>query len=119
MDNNMNQQQSMGQQAPQSSMNDDANKHKAFAILGYIIPILFFIPLLSDDGKKSPFAMFHANQQLVQLIAWVISGFLTFVFIGFLLYIFCFVIMIMGIISAAQGTMKPSPLIGGIKILKS
>lgn len=104
------------QQAPMGGQSD-ADKHKAFAILGYIIPILFFIPMLSEEGKKSQFAMFHANQQLIQLIAWVVSGVLTFVLIGFLLYIFCFIVMIMGIISAAQGTMKPAPLIGGIKIL--
>src|SRR3989344_5660427 len=106
------------QQVTPTAGNDDISKHKAFAIIGYIIPLLFFIPMLSEEGKKSQFAMFHANQQLIQLIAWVVSGFLTFVLVGFLLYIFCLVIMIMGIISAANGTMKPAPLVGGIKILQ-
>lgn len=117
MDDNMNQGQPM-QQAPQGGTGDDMSKHKTFAILGYIIPILFFIPMLSDEGKKSQFAMFHANQQLVLLIGWVIASFLTMFIIGLILYIPMFIFMIMGIISASGGTTKPLPLVGGIKILK-
>jgi len=47
----------------------DAESNKALAIVGYIIPILFFIPLINESSKNSPFAKFHANQQLVLLIA--------------------------------------------------
>ena len=110
----MNQGQPM-QSAPVSSGD---SQHKAFAIIGYIVPILFFIPMLSDEGKQSQFAMFHANQQLVLLIGWVIASFLTFLIIGLLLYIPLFIFMIMGLISAAGGTMKKLPLVGGITILK-
>ena len=67
----------------------DAEKNKAMAIVGYIIPILFFIPLVTD-AKNSPFAKFHANQQLNFLlflvVGYVVSGILMFVFVGFLLY---------------------------------
>lgn len=102
----------------------DAEKNKAMAIVGYIIPILFFIPLVSD-AKNSPFAKFHANQQLNFLlflvIGYVVSGILMFVVIGFLFYFLVLignvVFLIMGIINASKGEMKELPLIGGFKLL--
>lgn len=102
----------------------DAEKNKAMAIVGYIIPILFFIPLVTEDGKKSPFAKFHANQQLNLLLGWivvnVVGGILPF--IGWFIIlplgtIFLIVVMIMGIIHAAKGEMKELPLIGGFKLI--
>jgi uncharacterized membrane protein len=102
----------------------DAEKNKAMAIVGYIIPILFFIPLISD-AKNSPFAKFHANQQLVLLIAWVVVNIVGTVIpiLGWFIIlplgtIFLLVIMIIGIINAAKGKMKKLPAIGGIEILK-
>lgn len=110
--------------APQPNQSD-AEKNKAMAIIGYIIPILFFIPLVTD-AKNSPFAKFHANQQLNFLlfivVGYIVSSILMIVLIGFLLYflvmIASIVFMIMGIINAAKGEMKPLPLIGGINIIK-
>lgn len=94
------------------------------AIVGYIIPILFFIPLISD-GKNSPFAKFHANQQLVLLITGVVINIVGGVvpFLGWFLIlplgcIFLLVVAIMGIISAAKCEMKKLPLIGNIEIIK-
>ena len=58
-------------QPTQPTGQSDAEKNKAMAIVGYIIPILFFIPLVTD-AKNSPFAKFHANQQLNLLISWVV-----------------------------------------------
>jgi uncharacterized membrane protein len=102
----------------------DAEKNKALAIVGYIIPILFFIPLVTD-AKNSPFAKFHANQQLNFLlflvIGYIASSILMLVLIGFLLYFLVLignvVFLIMGIINAAKGEMKELPLIGGFKLL--
>lgn len=110
--------------APQGNQSD-AEKNKAMAIIGYIIPILFFIPLVTD-AKTSPFAKFHANQQLNLLlfavVGYIVSSILMVILIGFLLYflvmIASIVFMIMGIINAAKGEMKPLPLIGGINIIK-
>lgn len=108
---------------PQASKSD-MEKNKAMAIVGYIIPILFFIPLITD-GKNSKFAKFHANQQLVLLIAWVvvnIVGTMIPILGWFIILplgtIFLLVVMIMGIINAAKGEMKKLPAIGGIEILK-
>lgn len=109
---------------PQHSQSD-VEKNKAMAIVGYIIPILFFVPLVTE-AKDSPFAKFHANQQLNLLLFWVVgyivSSILIIVLIGLILMplvmIAALVFMIMGIINAAKGEMKALPLIGGFKIIK-
>ncbi len=102
----------------------DVEKNKAMAIVGYIIPILFFIPLVSEEGKKSPFAKFHANQQLNLLLAAVVINVVGGVipFLGWFIIlplgaIFLVVAAIMGIINGAKGEMKELPLIGGFKLI--
>ncbi len=102
----------------------DVEKNKAMAIIGYIIPVLFFVPLLTD-AKNSVFAKFHANQQLILLLTAIIVnvagtiipilGWFVILSFGFL---FVIVIAIMGIINAAKGTMKKLPLVGGFEIIK-
>ena len=102
----------------------DTEKNKPMAIIGYIIPILFFIPLVTD-AKNSPFAKFHANQQLDLLLAAVVINIVGGVvpFLGWFIIlpfgsIFLIIVAIMGIVNAAKGTMKKLPLIGGINIIK-
>jgi uncharacterized membrane protein len=102
----------------------DAEKNKAMAIVGYIIPILFFIPLVTEDGKKSPFAKFHANQQLNLLIAWVVVNVVGGIIpvLGWFIIlplgtIFLIVVAIMGIINGAKGEIKALPLIGSFKLI--
>lgn len=103
--------------------NSDVNDNKAMAIIGYIIPILFFIPLVTD-AKNSPFAKFHANQQLILLIAAIAVNVVGAMipFIGWFLIlplgsIAIIVFAIMGVINAAKGEMKALPLIGEFKII--
>lgn len=103
----------------------DAEKNKAMAIIGYIIPILFFIPLLGDESKRSSFAKFHANQQLILLIAALAINIIGSIipFIGWFLIlplgsIFLIVIAIMGAVRAAKGEMQRLPFIGKYEILK-
>ncbi len=101
----------------------DVDQNKPFAIIGYIIPILFFIPMLAE--KKSPFGMFHAKQQLNLLLAGIavnivggiipILGWFIILPIGSIIII---VLAIMGIINAAKGEMKKLPIIGGFQIIK-
>jgi len=103
----------------------DVEKNKLMAIIGYIIPILFFIPLLNEESKKSPFAKFHANQQLVLLISAIavnivgtiipILGWFIILPIGSIILL---VVAIIGIINAVKGEMKKLPIIGGFEILK-
>jgi uncharacterized membrane protein len=119
----MEQQNQPQQTAPetQKDPSEDAENNKALGIVGYIIPILFFLPLISD-AKDSPFAKFHANQQLVLLITCfavsILGGIIPFMrWFAPLGSIFCLVLAIMGVINASKGEMKELPLIGGFRII--
>jgi uncharacterized membrane protein len=119
------QNQNMPPAGPQiQSGGGDAEKNKPMAIIGYIIPILFFIPLVTD-AKNSPFAKFHANQQLNLLLAAIavniVGGIIPF--LGWFVIlplgsILIIIFAIMGIINAAKGLTKKLPLIGGFNIIK-
>lgn len=111
------------QEAPKAG-NSDVEANKVMAIVGYILPILFFVPLINEASKNSPFAKFHANQQLILLIAAIVVDIVGSVipFLGWFIIlplgsVAVVVIAIMGIVSAAKGEMKPLPIIGGFKII--
>ncbi|MCQ6562375.1 DUF4870 domain-containing protein [Paenibacillus mendelii] len=103
---------------PQPDPND-VQTNKVMAILAYI---LFFLPLLA--AKDSPFAMYHANQGLVLLLASVAVNIVLSIIpiIGWILLPFAnlavLVFVIIGMVNAANGRMKPLPLIGTVSILK-
>lgn len=116
--------QQPAQPVVQQGNQSDAEKNKAMAIIGYIIPILFFIPLVTD-AKNSVFAKFHANQQLNLLLAAIavnIVGTIIPVLGWFIILplgsIALIVFAIMGIINAAKGEMKALPMIGGFSLIK-
>lgn len=103
----------------------DVEKNKIFAIIGYIFPILFFIPLVTE-AKDSPYAKFHSNQQLILLI-FAIAGYtaatiLSVVLIGLFLFpligIASLAFMIIGILNAVNGVPKKLPVIGGVTLIK-
>jgi uncharacterized membrane protein len=89
--------------------------NKLYSILAYICP-LWIIGLVA--AKDDPDVKFHVNQGIVLTIGWVIAGFLSLIFIGFILYIPLAIFAIMGIINANKGEQKELPLIGKIKIIK-
>lgn len=120
----------MGSTAPTNmNMDNKSNKgggdnssHKAMAVIGYIIPILFFIPLMSE-AKNNAFAKFHANQQLNLLIVYVASQVVVIIpVLGWIaspiLGIAGIVFAIMGIINATNDRMKELPLIGSWQLMK-
>jgi uncharacterized membrane protein len=114
----------VSEEAPKTE-SDDVVKNKLMAIIGYIIPILFFVPLLDEESKKSPFAKFHANQQLVLLISAIIVNIVGTIipFIDWFIIlpigsIVLIVVAIIGLINASKGEMKKLPIIGGYTILK-
>jgi len=127
-------QQAPQAEAPKPAQSSGDDQSKLWAILGYIVGITFFIPLVIDSLKNNAYSKLHANQQLVMLIAWVVISvaspilgviFAMIPFVGWLLllvfpllWIALLVFAILGIISAAKGEMKPLPIIGGIKIIK-
>ncbi len=108
-----------------ASDSKEADDNKIMAIIGYIIPLLFFIPLLDDEKKKIPFVKFHANQQLNLLLA----GFIVSTLGGIIPVLGWFIILplgmiaslvlaIIGVINASKGEMKELPLIGGFQLIK-
>jgi uncharacterized membrane protein len=105
----------------------DIEKNHTTAILMAVIPILFFLPLVSDDMKNSCYLRFFANQTLLVLIASVgtnICGYILALIpiLGWLLRlalsVLVLVLYIMNIVYAANGQGKKLPLIGGISIIK-
>lgn len=95
----------------------DIEDNKLMAILAYL-SWLILIPILVSPAKDSPFVRFHVNQGLILFIASFISGLLTPVCIGVITGIICFVLMIIGIVNAANGQAKELPIIGKFRILK-
>lgn len=106
----------------------DINNNKGMSVLAYI-GFLLLVPLLACPNSK--FARYHTNQGLVlfllEFALGVVTGILGIIpiaglIIGGLLSavggIFTLVLMIMGIINAAQGQAKELPLIGKITLLK-
>ena len=106
----------------------DINDNKGMSVLAYI-GILFLIPLLACPNSR--FARYHTNQGLVlfllELAICVVTSIFAFIpvigpIIGGLISavggIFTLVLMILGIINAAQGQAKELPLIGKITLLK-
>lgn len=129
-------------QAARQAPANDAEANKMMAILSYII---FFIPLLTGDHKKSPFVKFHANQGTVLFLfclawgivnailtailgaillnpstwytgSWGVYGVITTI-LG-LLWLIPTVFCILGIVNAATGKTKALPVIGKFKIIK-
>jgi len=119
----MEEQQPAAPEAPKAG-NEDVEKNKAMAIVGYIIPILFFIPLVTE-AKNSVFAKFHANQQLNLLLAAIAVNIVGTIipFLGWFIIlplgsILLIVLAIIGIINGAKGEMKKLPIIGGFELIK-
>jgi uncharacterized membrane protein len=121
---------------------NDAEANKVMAILSYII---FFIPLLTGDHKKSPFVKHHANQGTVLFLfclawgivnailtailgailinpatwysgSWGVYGVITTI-LG-LIWIAPAVLGIIGIVNAATGKTKSLPIIGRFRIIQ-
>lgn len=118
----------------------DVEKHKGVAILGYFF---FVFPLLL--APQSKFARYHANQGLLVFIVWCAAIITTVIIqviwsllgessgpmamllalLGCLLHVLPLalvvtplVLMVMGIIHAANGEKRPLPLVGHWTLLK-
>jgi len=122
---------------PQAANPNDAEQNKGMAILAYI---LFFIPLLAGAHKTSEFVKYHTNQGIILVLFYIalgiVIGILTAIIgaiaaatLSFgliliiptilgLLWLIPLVLVIIGIVNAATGKMKPVPIIGKFTILK-
>ncbi|MDZ7720486.1 MAG: hypothetical protein U5K72_16850 [Balneolaceae bacterium] len=102
----------------------DVSQVRLFGIIGYIFPILFFLPLVTE-AKDNTFAKYHANQQLLLLLFLIIgntaASILTVILIGLLIYpivwIYGLVCMVLGILNVVNDREKPLPIIGTITTL--
>ncbi len=111
----------------------DVKKNKGMGVVSYL-GILVLIPLLAGD-KNSPYVRHHANQGLMLFIIstivdlfdgkWI-GGFHSWMNFGgsVLSWIFdiadlaCFILLIVGIVTACKGEKKELPIIGKYKFLK-
>ena len=94
--------------------------NKLMAAISYIW-ILFLVPLFA--AKDDAFARFHANQGLLLFLVSIVLGIIAIIpFVGAIISaiggVVTFIFMILGIINALKGEMKPLPFIGGIQIIK-
>jgi len=88
-----------------------ATEDKTVAILSYITLIGFIAAIVIHSNKKTQLGAFHLRQTLGIFIC---SLPIIVPFLGWIWAVFVFVMWIMGLISAVQGTMKPVPLVGGL-----
>ena len=95
---------------------EEIESGKTMAFVAYLI---FFIPLLMDEYKKNKFVMYHTEQAIVLVILNVVGfilGSVGSIFcigaIFYLINLFAFVLLIMGIISALGGKVTPLPIVG-------
>ena len=83
------------------------------AIISYLAFIGWIIAFVLFQNDKSELAVYHIRQSLgLHLIA--VVGWIIFIIpiIGWLVAILYFVIWLMGLIYAAQGEIKPVPIVG-------
>lgn len=114
--------------APEVGTVSGVEQYRTFAILGYILPFLFFLPLLDDKTKNVPYVRFHANQQLVLLVVVVAASILhNFLFVmlmslGYMVYqvlnLVILALAVFGAYNAYHDRMKPLPFVGQFQILK-
>lgn len=112
---------------------EDVQRNKAMGVLSYI-GILVLIPILAGD-RRSEYVKFHINQgfalfilsKIIDLLSgnwvWGLHSLIDFGgrwFSGIfdILDLACFILMIVGIVSACKGEKKEMPVIGQIKIWK-
>ena len=106
--------------ASQTGADTDVGTDRYLALLCYLGP-LFLIPYLTR--RDSDFIKFHSNQGLLLLIADIVIGLASLLFIiggivGVVGRIFIIICFIKGIISVLNGKKDPLPVIGNITLLK-
>lgn len=101
--------------APAVIPQEEIESGKVLAVLAYIIPILVIVPIIQRDND---FALFHARQVLLLLIAGVLVSVVNVIpCLGQIIFVVgaltLLVLGILGLINAIRGDAKPLPLIGG------
>ena len=91
---------------------------KNAAITSYILIIGFLIALSMNNEEKNEFATFHIRQGLGLSLTFIGLGLIISNFENIMIaapmWIFITILMFYGIFSAANGSTKPLPLVGGL-----
>ena len=97
---------------------------KTAAILAYITLIGYIVAIVMNSNNKTKIGSYHLKQAtgllLTSIALWFLIMVIAFLpFIGFtvlflspVLWILILVLVILGVINAANGAMKPLPLVG-------
>ena len=96
------------------SQGGSTNNDTGLAVVAYI---LFFIPLLLSQNR-SEFLNFHINQGLILFVVSAVLSIINYAVsiagLGYIFNIFTLVLVVIGIVNAVKGQMKPLPLIGNL-----
>lgn len=99
----------------------DSATYRIQGILPYILPFLFFLPIVMN--KESAFCRFHANQQLVLLIVLVAVNIITRILgiipllggiLNIVLWLAYFALMAALVMGAYNGKAYRIPILGNI-----
>jgi uncharacterized membrane protein len=94
---------------------------KTAAIVAYITLIGFVVAVILHGNKKTQLGAYHLRQSLGLMLLWVVSFFVNVVlgfipFVGWLVALAIWagllVLWVMGLLAAANGEMKPVPVVG-------
>ena len=90
-----------------------SSNSQLIAVVSYLTLVGWIIAFILYQNDKSELAIFHLRQALGIVILGVVGWVVFWIpILGWLAAIFLFVLWIMGLISAAQGEIKPVPLLG-------
>ncbi len=98
-----------------------ANEDKTAAIVSYLTLIGFIVAVVMHGSKKTRLGAYHLRQSLGLMLAAVVLAVLGAMlaiipFIGWIIvlcaWLGLFVLWVMGLVAAANGELKPVPVIG-------
>ena len=85
---------------------------KLFAFLGVLLLVIGFI-IVYAFRRNDKYAMFYAKQGLILFFTWVIGYILMFMpIVGWIVYVFCLLLTILGLIFSLSGEERPVPIVG-------
>lgn len=99
----------------------EVDKNKPLAIIAYLLPILFFLPILGDGN--STYCKFHANQSLTWLIVLVLLSIVRIILLfipilgvlcNIVIWLAILAVMIVYIIGAVKGKAYRMPFVGNL-----
>ena len=89
---------------------------KKFAVLSYLTIIGSVIAIIMNGEKKNEFTTFHNRQGLGLCLLWMLIGYFVSQFddpkISIAFWISMGSLLLLGIMTAVDGSMKPIPFIG-------